>query len=80
MATQKITRLGLALNAADVELLRRAQARLAAQVGRASYVATVLYGLRLVEAHLGGADDEASLPSGWRPGAPAPPPAGPDRH
>ena len=29
------------------------RARLAAQVGRASYVAAVLYGLRLAAAHLG---------------------------
>ena len=55
MAPCRLTRLALPIRDEDLALLRHVRARLAAQVGRASYVAAVLYGLRLAEAHLGGA-------------------------
>ncbi len=73
MAHSRLTRLALPIRDEDLALLRHVRARLAAQIGRASYVATVLYGLRLAAVHLGVADDEASLASGWLPGTPAPP-------
>ena len=47
-----LVRRGLAFNADDDALLRRVRDQLAAQVGRASYVAAVLYALRLAERHL----------------------------
>ena len=53
MAPSRLTRLALPIRDEDLALLRRVRARLAAQVGRASYVAAVLYGLRLAAAHLG---------------------------
>ncbi len=57
MAYPSVTliRRGVAFNADGDALLRRVRDQLAAQVGRASYAAAVLYGLRLAEAHLGGA-------------------------
>lgn len=79
-----LVRRGIAFNADDDALLRRVRDRLAARVGRASYAAAVLYGLRLAEAHLRGAaeplvdlaplappDPPAAVP------APAVPPGGP---
>ena len=53
LAEQKITRLGLALNAGEVELLRRVRDALAMHIGRTSYVTAILYGLRLAAMHLG---------------------------
>jgi hypothetical protein len=47
-----ITRRGLAFNADDDALLHRVRDQLAQQVGRASYAAAILYGLRLADAHL----------------------------
>ena len=52
-AEEKITRRGLALNAGEVELLRRVRDTLAVHIGRASYVTAILYGLRLAAMHLG---------------------------
>jgi hypothetical protein len=62
-----LVRRGLAFNADDDALLRRVRDQLAAQVGRASYVAAVLYGLRLAAAHLGIDAEEPAALSPVRP-------------
>jgi hypothetical protein len=65
MAYPSVTliRRGLAFNPNDDALLRRVRDQLASQVGRASYVAAVLYGLRLAAAHLGiDAQEPVALP------------------
>ena len=50
-----LTRRGIAFKPEDDALLRHVRDRLSVEVGRASYAAAILYGLRLAEAHLGGA-------------------------
>ncbi len=66
-----LVRRGIAFNADDDALLHRVRDQLAAQVGRASNVVAVLYGLRLAEAHLGGAAEPpvelAPVPGPIRP-------------
>lgn len=66
--TRKTTRRCFALDADDMELLRRVRDRLSAEVGRCSYVAAVPYGLRLAAAHL---DAKAGPPVALDPGAPS---------
>jgi len=50
-----LTRRGIAFKPEDDALLRHVRDRLSAEVGRASYAAAILYGLRLAAAHLDGA-------------------------
>ncbi len=57
-----LTRRGIAFRPEDDALLRYVQERLSAQVGRASYAAAILYGLKLAAAHLdAGSDPPVSL-------------------
>jgi hypothetical protein len=59
---EKTTRLGLALNADDMEAMRYVRARLAPMIGKTSYVAVIRYALRLAVRAV--ADMPEALPPG----------------